>query len=49
MVGPVLIGKRIYETPTSEVLVMHTTGIVCTSGETDGGVSNYNKQAGLTW
>ena len=41
--------KKPYIAPSSETVAIRTAGIICTSGETDGGLSDYNKQTGLTW
>jgi len=41
--------KKTYQSPSSEAVAIRTAGIICTSGETDAGLSDYNKQPGLTW
>jgi hypothetical protein len=41
--------KKPYKAPSSEAVAIRTAGIICTSGETDAGLSDYNKQPGLTW
>ena len=41
--------KTPYQSPTSTTIQVRTTGIVCTSGETDGGLSDYNKENSQTW